>query len=302
MTRRLGSAIAGICVSAVGWISSGSLEAAPDIIGCTAGADCDAKWVRAKQWVLDNSKYPVNVDTETEISSVTRTRFNDPGLIVTVNRFARHDGTFVITLRVGCGMLVGPCKPSVGQAQESFARYVTLSSTAPVPAPAPAPALPASSVAAGAALKKPDESAPVDAGRAENPDNMLLFCRGGGKMTLHFAYRPIDGGRDGVLLELSFQRATHGAHQAPLAPGECAFADRALREDEPALLSVSGPAAGLGLDMHLNSDGHLTSYAVNGFGGVHDAIGAVANGVLNTTDFSLYVADVGTLSLRALIK
>ena len=298
MTRRLGSAIAGICVSAVGLICSGRVVAAPDIIGCTAGADCDAKWARAKQWVLDNSKYPVKVDTETEISTVTRTRFNDPGLIVTVNRFARHDGTFAITLRVGCGMLVGPCKPSVGQAQESFARYVTLSSTAPVPVPA----LPASAAAAGAALKKPDESAPMEVGRAENPDNMLLFCRGGGKMTLHFAYRPIDDGRDGVLLELSFQRATHGAHQAPLAPGECAFADRALREDEPALLSVSGPAAGLGLDMHLNSDGHLTSYAVNGIGGVHDAIGTVANGVLNTADFSLYVADVGTLSLRALVK
>ena len=298
MTRRLGLAIAGICVSAVGLICSGRVVAAPDIIGCTAGADCDAKWARAKQWVLDNSKYPVKVDTETEISTVTRTRFNDPGLIVTVNRFARHDGTFAITLRVGCGMLVGPCKPSVGQAQESFARYVTLSSTAPVPAPA----LPASAAAAGAALKKPDESAPMEVGRAENPDNMLLFCRGGGKMTLHFAYRPIDDGRDGVLLELSFQRATHGAHQAPLAPGECAFADRALREDEPALLSVSGPAAGLGLDMHLNSDGHLASYAVNGIGGVHDAIGTVANGVLNTADFSLYVADVGTLSLRALVK
>jgi hypothetical protein len=298
VTRRLGSAIAGICVSAVGLICSGRVVAAPDIIGCTAGADCDAKWARAKQWVLDNSKYPVKVDTETEISTVTRTRFNDPGLIVTVNRFARHDGTFAITLRVGCGMLVGPCKPSVGQAQESFARYVTLSSTAPVPAPA----LPASAAAAGAALRKPDESAPMEAGRAENPDNMLLFCRGGGKMTLHFAYRPIDDGRDGVLLELSFQRATHGAHQAPLAPGECAFADRALREDEPALLSVSGPAAGLGLDMHLNSDGHLTSYAVNGIGGVHDAIGTVANGVLNAADFTLYVADVGTLSLRALVK
>jgi hypothetical protein len=298
VTRRLGLAIAGICVSAVGLICSGRLEAAPDIIGCTAGADCDAKWARAKQWVLDNSKYPVKVDTEAEISTVTRTRFNDPGLIVTVNRFARHDGTFVITLRVGCGMLVGPCKPSVGQAQESFARYVTLSSTVPVPAQAS----PTSAVAAGATLKKPDESAPMDVGRAENPDNMLLFCRGGGKMTLHFAYRPVNDGRDGVLLELSFQRATHGAHQTPLAPGECAFADRALREDEPALLSVSGPASGLGLDMHLNSDGHLTSYAVNGIGGVHDAIGTVANGVLNTADFSLYVADVGTLSLRALVK
>jgi hypothetical protein len=298
VTRRLGLAIAGICVSAVGLTCSGRLEASPDIIGCTAGADCEAKWARAKQWVLDNSKYPVKVDTDAEISTVTRTGFNDPGLIVTVNRFARHDGTFVITLRVGCGMLVGPCKPSVSQAQESFARYVTLSSTAPMAAQA----LPASSAAASAALRKPDESAPMDVGRAENPDNMLLFCRGGGKMTLHFAYRPINDGRDVVLLELSFQHATHGAHQAPLAPGECAFADRALREDEPALLSVSGPAAGLGLDMHLNSDGHLTSYAVNGIGGVHDAIGSVANGVLNTTDFSLYVANVGTLSLRALVK
>jgi hypothetical protein len=195
-------------------------------------------------------------------------------------------------------MLVGPCKPSVSQAHESFVRYVTLSSAVQKPAQA----LPAGSATAGAALGKPDESAPMDVGRAENPDNMLLFCRGGGKMTLHFAYRPINVGGDVVLLELSFQHAAHGAHQAPLAPGECAFADRALREDEPALLSVSGPAAGLGLDMHLNSDGHLTSYAVSGTGGVHDAIGSVANGVLNKTDFSLYVADVGTLSLRALVK
>lgn len=120
-------------------------------------------------------------------------------------------------------------------------------------------------------------------------------------MTLHFAYPASDAGRDVVLLELSFQRAANGARLAPLAPGQCAFADRPLRADEPALLSVSGPRADLGLDMLLSSDGHIISYAIKGTGDVHDVIGIVANGVLNRTVFSLHVANVGTLKLRGLV-
>lgn len=121
-------------------------------------------------------------------------------------------------------------------------------------------------------------------------------------MMLRLAYPPTDTGGDIVLLELSFQRAAQGARQAPLAAGECAFADRALRENEPSLLSVSGPAAGVGLDIQLSGSGQLTSYAVAGTGRVHDVIGLVANGVLNKTDFSLHVSNVGAQRLRALVR
>jgi hypothetical protein len=280
-------------------------------ISCTAGPDCDAKWARARQWITDNSKYPIKVDTDTEISTVTRTEFRDPALIATVNRFLRKDGTFDITLRVGCGMLFGACRPSVEEAHESFSRYVMLSSNAPVPAAT----WPAGSAVISAAAGQPKTaetsverqpapggSVPVAAGTGENPDDMLLFCRGGGPMMLRLIHPPPDSGGDVVLLELSFQRAAQGARQAPLAAGECAFVDRALRENEPSLLSVSGPTAGVGLDMHLSSNGQLTSYAIAGTGRVHDLIGLVANGVLNKTDFSLHVSNVGTQRLRALVR
>ena len=310
MTRRWALAIAAICMGALGLTCPGGANAASGI-RCTAGPDCDAKWVRARQWITDNSKYPIKVDTDTEISTVTRTQFRDPALIVTVNKFLRKDGTFDITLRAGCGLLFGACQPSIGEAQGSFARYVMLSSNAS----APAATSPAGSAATSAATGKPKAaessaglqpapggSVPAAAGTAENPDDMLLFCRGGGPMMLHLVYPPTDSGRDVVLMELSFQHAAHGARQASLAPGECAFADRALRANEPSLLSVSGPTAGVGLDMHLSSNGQLTSYAIEGTGRVHDVIGLVANGVLNKTDFSLHVSNVGMQGLRALVR
>jgi len=208
MTRRWALAIAAICMGALGLTCPGGANAASGI-RCTAGPDCDAKWVRARQWITDNSKYPIKVDTDTEISTVTRTQFRDPALIVTVNKFLRKDGTFDITLRAGCGLLFGACQPSIGEAQGSFARYVMLSSNAS----APAATSPAGSAATSAATGKPKAaessaglqpapggSVPAAAGTAENPDDMLLFCRGGGPMMLHLVYPPTDSGRDVVLM------------------------------------------------------------------------------------------------------
>jgi hypothetical protein len=298
MSRSLWLLLIGACLAAAGTTCPERVQAASALIACRAGADCDGKWTRARQWVKDNSKYPIRVDTATEISTVTRTRFHDPGLIVTVNKFRRSDGTFAITLRAGCGLFFGACKPSIAYAHESFARYVTFASKAPVPAPTS----PESSAAPGAEPGRPKATDIAAAPQAvENPDDMLLFCRGGGPMMLHLAYPHIGGDRNGVLLEVSFERAAHGTRQAPLKPGECAFADRALRDNEPAMLSVSGPAGDLGVDIHLGSDGGLASYAITGTGGVHDVLGLVINGVLNKTDFSLHVSNVGTLRLTALV-
>lgn len=295
MNKPLWLLLAGACLGAAAMSGPARAQAVTGDIGCTAGADCDAKWVRARQWVVDNSTYPIRMDTDTEISTVTRTRFHDPGLIVTVNKFMRSDGTFAITLRAGCGMFFGACKPSIGEAHASFARYVMFASKAP-------PAAQTSPENSAVPKTAPGEPATAAAAQtAENPDNPLLFCRGGGGMTLHLAYSHADGGHDGVLLELSFQRASRGARAAPLEPGECAFADRALRADEPALLRVSGPTTDLGIDMHLGSDGRLISYAIKGTGGVHDVMGSVVNGVLNKTYFSLRVSGSGALSLRAVV-
>src|ERR1700744_3797745 len=104
MTRCLRLVLAALCLSTAELAASGGVAEASDGITCTTGADCDAKWARARQWVLDNSKYPLSADSPTEISTVTRTKFHDPGLIVTVNRFVRPDGTYTITLRAGCGL------------------------------------------------------------------------------------------------------------------------------------------------------------------------------------------------------
>ena len=298
MSRSAWLLLMGACLAVVGTACPERAQAASALITCRAGADCDAKWARARQWVLDNSKYPIRVDTATGISTVTRTRFHDPGLIVTVNKFRRSDGTFSITLRAGCGLFFGACKPSIAYAHESFARYVTFASKAPIPAPTS----PGSSAAPGAEPGTPkaaDIAAPPQS--VENPDDMLLFCRGGGPMMLHLAYPHTGSDRSGVLLEVSFERAAQGARRAPLKPGECAFADRALRDNEPAMLSVSGPTTDLGIDIRLGSDGRLASYAIKGTGGVHDVLGLVIDGVLNKTDFSLHVSNAGTLRLTALV-
>ncbi len=71
------------------------------------------------------------------------------------------------------------------------------------------------------------------------PENYELRCRGGGEMKLTFD-SPGEGGRR--LLKIRFKRGSKPA-TAGLNPGECAWVDRAVKEDEPDTIIryVSGP-------------------------------------------------------------
>ena len=71
------------------------------------------------------------------------------------------------------------------------------------------------------------------------PDNYELRCRGGGEMKLSLD-EPGESGRR--MLRIRFKRGSKAATDG-LNPGECARADRPVREDEPDTIIryVSGP-------------------------------------------------------------
>jgi hypothetical protein len=72
------------------------------------------------------------------------------------------------------------------------------------------------------------------------PENYELRCRGGGEMKLSLDEPGESPGRR--LLRIRFKRGSRPATEG-LNPGECAWADRAVKEDEPDTIIryVSGP-------------------------------------------------------------
>nr|WP_319947169.1 hypothetical protein [uncultured Shimia sp.] len=66
-------------------------------------------------------------------------------------------------------------------------------------------------------------------------DAYRLDCKGGGNMVLGAEWVAAIGD---LKIEIRYDRAARGSSQAPLTPGTCAWADRALREGEPLALSL----------------------------------------------------------------
>lgn len=245
-------------------------------VTCNGAADCDAKWKRAIRWVMDNSTFPIIEQTDILISTVTRLPFGDTDLIYTITKqpqgFGR-DGTFVFDVKAGCGTFFSGCRPTIQEAQASFARYVSGGAALPgaivqTPVPGTAPG----SAAMGAASAK-------------------LVCKGGGGMTIHFDYQKNTGtGRpDQVLFELNFERAP----TATPAAGQCALSNRPLRADEPARITMAGAADKIGFEMNLTADRRLTAIAVKGTGGLHDGVAAYLDAATTAgKDFSAEVTNI----------
>ena len=75
---------------------------APDdrVIVCNAGADCDAKWSRAMDWLQANSSWPVRSQTDTVIVTEGPEDTAKPAFEVT--KVAQDDGSVRISMRAWC--------------------------------------------------------------------------------------------------------------------------------------------------------------------------------------------------------
>lgn len=90
-----------------------------------------------------------------------------------------------------------------------------------------------------ASAETSDAAPPLPAPRCNPPENHGLRCRGGGEIRLSIG-EPGESGRR--LLRIRFRRGSQPA-TAGLNPGECAWLDRAVKEEEPDTIIryVSGP-------------------------------------------------------------
>jgi len=89
-------------------------------IPCTAGADCNAKWSRAMQWLQQNSSWKVQTSTDSQLLTEGPLDTAKPAFEVT--KAARDDGRIEITMRAWCG--ASGCETLIPDLEKSFRTYV----------------------------------------------------------------------------------------------------------------------------------------------------------------------------------
>jgi len=126
--KRIESLLA-LCLSAIvlgGCASSANVPAAAmqtPVISCTTGADCDAKWSRAMQWLQQNSSWKVTTATDMLLTTEGPLTTAKPAFEVT--KVALEDGrSFQISMRAWCG--TGDCEELIQRLRADFSAYVLM--------------------------------------------------------------------------------------------------------------------------------------------------------------------------------
>ena len=97
-------AVRALLVALLGCAGHGpvTVEEAPGTVVCRLGADCDAKWRRALEWVRANSHFAIRESSEGVIATEGPRDELYPAF--TIRRFARDEepGTDAIVFEAGC--------------------------------------------------------------------------------------------------------------------------------------------------------------------------------------------------------
>jgi hypothetical protein len=95
----------------------------PEQIRCQAGPDCDLKWERAYQWVVENSGLKLKTKTDGLIK--TEADGEDRTLVVTITKNPTpQPGTYEIDFIGKCPSLLS-CVPSAAESRTRFANFVS---------------------------------------------------------------------------------------------------------------------------------------------------------------------------------
>jgi hypothetical protein len=89
-------------------------------VACDPGQDCQEKWKLARQWVEDNSHFPILRETDDEITTDASSGTLYP--VVTIRKMHQEDSASIEFTAV-CENLIG-CVPSEDSYQKSFSDYV----------------------------------------------------------------------------------------------------------------------------------------------------------------------------------
>jgi hypothetical protein len=94
---------------------------AAQLLTCSKGPDCEAKWDRALIWVQNNAEATIQIANETIIT--TRMPTNSSSAVISITKTEAGPGTYAIHFRADCSWILG-CTPSIVELKASFANYV----------------------------------------------------------------------------------------------------------------------------------------------------------------------------------
>jgi hypothetical protein len=115
------SAIAG-CTGACSTFAP-QASAPPAPINCRAGADCDAKWSRAVGWIVTNSRWKIQSQSDTMVQTSNAVDGSlSPSF--TVTKVATADpSVYQIVFDGGCDNIFR-CEPTLAESRAKFAAFV----------------------------------------------------------------------------------------------------------------------------------------------------------------------------------
>jgi hypothetical protein len=91
-------------------------------VACSGTDDCEVKWSRALQWVLDHGSYRIQTQSDMMIATMGPLP-NSPLAAFTITKVAQGDGNYIFDFRGGCDNIFG-CTPSLVASKASFVQAV----------------------------------------------------------------------------------------------------------------------------------------------------------------------------------
>ena len=101
-------------------------------VTCEGQSDCEVKWGRAIQYVLDNSSFRIQQQTDSLIQTAGPSSKNQSDLAMLISKVPLGGGKYRFDLRAGCDNAFG-CYPSLEYAKAYFVRTVMDGKTGPRP-------------------------------------------------------------------------------------------------------------------------------------------------------------------------
>jgi hypothetical protein len=91
-------------------------------VSCSGQDDCAVKWGRAVKWILDNSAFKIQTQSDTMISTMGPLP-NDPTPTFTVTKIAEGNGAYEFDFRAWCDNMFG-CVPTNARSKAGFVMAV----------------------------------------------------------------------------------------------------------------------------------------------------------------------------------
>jgi hypothetical protein len=130
--------LTGACLSLAGCVTATpeqqtalAVQAARPVT-CQGAEDCEVKWSKATQWVLNHSGYKIRSQSDTMIATMGPLP-SDPTAAFTITKLAQGAGLYTFDFRGGCDNIFG-CIPSLVQSKASFVTEV-MGDASPSPTP-----------------------------------------------------------------------------------------------------------------------------------------------------------------------